>query len=156
LLDADAIARRLNPFNPAAASIDAGRAVLKCIDEYLDRKLSFAIEMTLASRKHRELIQTAKARGFHVHLVFVGVDSADRNVARVRMRVAVGGHFIPDADVRRRFARSIANCVEAIRIVDSAKVYDNSGDGHRLVLVARDGAIVWRADPLPVWLTLPW
>jgi predicted ABC-type ATPase len=48
--------------------------------------------------------------------------------------------------------RNITNCKEAIRLVDTAKVYDNGGNGHRLVLIARGGEIVWQADPLPGWL----
>ena len=87
--------------------------------------------------------------------MYVGLDSAETCIARVRARVALGGHSVPDADVRRRYGRSLANYAKALRLVNFGKVYDNSGDdGHRLVLVARVGAIVWRAEPLPRWAEL--
>jgi predicted ABC-type ATPase len=154
ILDADAIARRMNASNPAAAAIEAGRELLKRIEEYLEQQVSFAVEMTLSSRGHRNLIREAHERGFHVRLIFTCVESAEMSIDRVRARVAKGGHFIPDEDVRRRYLRSITNCKEAIRLVDSAKAYDNCGSGHRLVLIARGGEIVWQADPLPGWFKL--
>ena len=154
ILDADAIARRMNPSNPAAAAIEAGRELLRHIEQYLEQQVSFAVEMTLSSRGHRNLIREAQQSGFHVRLIFSCVESSEMSIDRVRARVVKGGHFIPDEDVRRRDSRSVANCKEAIRLVDTAKVYDNSGDGHQLVLIARGGEIVWRADVLPGWLQL--
>ena len=72
----------------------------------------------------------------------------------MRNRAADGGHFVPDADVRRRFARSVANASQALRLADLAKLYDNSAEGHRLVLVAKHGVVVWQAEPLPEWVRL--
>jgi len=86
-----------------------------------------------------------------VRLVFVALDSPDRCIARIRTRAARGGHFVPDVEVRRRYTRSLANLAEAIRLADIAEVYDNSGDEHRALLVARAGVIVWRKTPLPRW-----
>ncbi len=152
LLDPDAIARGLNPSNPSAAAIAAGREALRRIAEYLDRRVSFAVETTLSSARNIDLIHTAKSLGYETHLAFVGLDSPDRCIARVRNRASRGGHFVPDADVRRRYARSMANVADALRLADTADVYDNSADGHRLVLVSKAGVIVWRAAPLPQWI----
>lgn len=154
LLDPDAIARRLNPMNPSAAAIAAGREVLERTADYLNRGLSFAVETTLSSRSRVGLIREAKSRGYETHLVFVGLGSPDQCISRIRNRVSRGGHFVPDADVRRRYARSVANAAEALRLADTAKFYDNSGDGHRLVLVAHAGVVVWRAKAVPEWLKL--
>jgi predicted ABC-type ATPase len=76
------------------------------------------------------------------------------SITRIRHRVSEGGHSVPDADARRRYARSLANAARALQQVDIARFYDNSGEGHRLVLVAEGGTIVWRAEQLPQWLTL--
>ena len=82
------------------------------------------------------------------------MDRPERCIARIRNRVARGAHFIPDDDVRRRYARSVANAAEALRLADVARFYDNSGDYARLVLVANAGIVVWQADPLPQWVEL--
>jgi predicted ABC-type ATPase len=93
----------------------------------------------------------ARTRGYEIHPTFVALDSPERCIARVRTRVLRGGHFIPDADVRRRYKRSIANLPEALRAADVAKVYDNSGDEHRLVLTVRRGVVISRSKELPGW-----
>jgi hypothetical protein len=38
--------------------------------------------------------------------------------------------------------------------VDTDGFYDNSGDGTRIVLVAKGGIVVWQAKPLPEWVAL--
>ena len=80
------------------------------------------------------------------------MDSPERCITRIRSRAAQGGHFIPDADVRRRYARSVANATNALRLADIAKFYDNSGDGLRLILVANAGVVVWQTEPVPKWV----
>ena len=72
----------------------------------------------------------------------------------IRHRAARGGHFVPDADVRRRYARSVANAANALRLPDFASCYDNSGDGPRLVLVAEAGKVMWQAEVVPDWVNL--
>ena len=116
--------------------------------------MSFAVETTLAGHGKLELFRQAKSRGFEVHLMFIGLDTPEQCVGRIRNRVAKGGHFVPDADVMRRFARSVANAVHALPLADIAKFYDNSGSGHRLVLIAKAGVVVWQAERLPGWVKL--
>jgi predicted ABC-type ATPase len=41
LLDPDAIARRMNPFDPSAAAIAAGREVLERTEDYLGQGVKF-------------------------------------------------------------------------------------------------------------------
>ena len=154
LLDPDTIARRLNPLNADAAAIAAGREVLKRTADYLHRGVSFAVEATLSSRGRADPIREAKCRGYEIHLVFVGLDSPERCITRIRNRAALGGRFIPDAGVRRRYARSVANAAQALRWVDLARFYDNSGDSPRLVVVANAGMVVWQAAPTLGWVGL--
>ena len=127
---------------------------MKRTAEYLNRGVSFAVETTLSSRNRLNLIRQAKSRGYEIHLVFIGLDTPERCITRIRNRAARGGHFIPDADVRRRYARSVANAALALRLADTAKFYDNSGDDARLVLVANGGVVVWQAEAIPEWVGL--
>jgi predicted ABC-type ATPase len=116
--------------------------------------VSLAVETTLSSRASLALIDKARARGYEIHLIFVALDGPERCIARIRTRVLRGGHFIPDADVRGRYRRSVANLPEALRAADISKVYDNSGDEHRLVLTARRGVVIGRSRELPRWAQL--
>ena len=95
LVDPDAVARVLNPMNPAAAAIAAGREALGRVAGYLASGVSFAVETTLSGKGNLDLMATAKSRGYEIHLVFVGVDTPERCISRVRYRAARGGHSVP-------------------------------------------------------------
>jgi predicted ABC-type ATPase len=86
---------------PAAAA----RELITRLDATEDAGQSFAIETTLASRTYAARVQRWSALGFLTVLHFIELPSADFALARVRARVAAGGHDIPEDDVRRRFDR---------------------------------------------------
>ena len=153
LLDPDAIARRLNPADPHSAALTAGREMLWRIQDYLDKRVSFAIETTLASRRTLGILQKAKACGFTVQLVYIGLDTSERGILRVQERFLQGGHNVPDVDVRRRYIRGLENLPAAIRIADRAIVYDNSENEHRKMLETERGSIIWSRTEQPRWVT---
>jgi predicted ABC-type ATPase len=155
LLDPDAVARELDPDNPQSVAVAAGREVAKRIRGCFSAGISFAVETTLSGRTRLRLIREAQRRGYRVHLAFIGLDTAERCVARIQTRAMVGGHFIPASDVRRRYRRSMAHLHAALALADLAKVYDNSGDGHRLVLFTERGIVRWRAEHMPPWAERP-
>lgn len=113
--------------------------------------IDFAIETTLAGAGVLALMKQAKEQGFEINLIYVAVDDPERSVQRVRERVAQGGHSVPPEDVRRRYARSMANVSEAIRIADVSALFDNSELRHEKVVEAQSGVVLWTAPSLPDW-----
>jgi predicted ABC-type ATPase len=69
--------------------------------------MSFALETTLSSAMYARRIRSWRGVGYRVSLHFIEVPSADFALRRVAMRVAAGGHAVPEADVRRRFLRGL-------------------------------------------------
>lgn len=63
-VNADEIAHGLSPFNPESVAIEAGRLMLKRIDELLDRDVSFSIETTLATKSYINLVRRAQKQGY--------------------------------------------------------------------------------------------
>jgi len=106
---ADAIAATLNPTNPASANIEAARQFSNTLEQFINEKTSFVCESTLSGLTMQGWIKSAKDAGFLVEIVFVFLDSAEMCIARVAERVRKGGHHVPEADVRRRFGRSLNN-----------------------------------------------
>jgi predicted ABC-type ATPase len=50
-------------------------------------------------------------------------------IARVRQRVALGGHDVPEDVIRRRFHAGLSNFQEVYKpLVDEWVLYDNSGN----------------------------
>ena len=94
-VNADEIARGLSPFNPEGMAIEAGRLMLRRIEELLNRNETFSIETTLATRSYLNLVQRAQAKGYQVHLLFFWLRTPELAVLRVAERVQKGGHNIP-------------------------------------------------------------
>lgn len=89
-----------------ASPVAAGREMLRRLTAHLARSETFAIETTLASISYARQIPAWRQAGYAVWLFYLEVESADLAIARVAQRVAAGGHSIPEADIRRRVARS--------------------------------------------------
>lgn len=102
-VNADLIAAGLSPFRPQSATMRAGRLMVQLIAELAARGENFAFETTLADKSYARRIRDWQARGYEVSLLFLSLPSADVAIQRVSERVAQGGHFVPDAVVRRRF-----------------------------------------------------
>ena len=77
-INADEIAKGLSPFQPERASIDAGRIMIKRMNEMLRLKEDFAIETTLATKSYVGFIKKAKELGYFVTLLFFWLNSPGR------------------------------------------------------------------------------
>jgi predicted ABC-type ATPase len=111
-LNADEIARGLSPLDPTLTAFKAGRLVLEEARSLIAAKTSFALESTLSGRAQVALIHEAKAQGYRILLHYIVIGSATQAVARVALRVRLGGHHVPENDVRRRFDRSRKHFLE--------------------------------------------
>lgn len=133
-LNADSIAKKLSPKNPEAVAIEAGRMMLNQIARRVSRGESFAIETTLSGMSYARQIRDWRKLGYFIKLVFLSLSSADVAVERVRARVIMGGHSIPETVIRRRFDKGIKNFHSIYRrIVNSWILYDNEGDVPRVI-----------------------
>jgi predicted ABC-type ATPase len=111
---------------PAQRDLRAGRIMLRQIDELARSGAEFMFETTLTTLSYALRIPRWRAGGHHVSLVYLRLPDADASVSRVRRRVAAGGHDVPEAVIRRRFARSL-DCLEHRYkpLVDEWYVYDS-------------------------------
>ena len=75
----------------------------------METEVDFAFESTLAGRSYVNLFKELQKKGYKLHLFFLWIPDAELAIARIKDRVAEGGHSIPANDVRRRFKRSICN-----------------------------------------------
>ena len=132
-INADLIAAGLAPFNPESAAIKAGRLMLEEIDACVAAGSSFAFETTLSGLGYLRKIAIWQELGYQVKLWFLSLPNDDVAVSRVALRVAQGGHNIPEAVIRRRFKAGLTNFHERYsQVVDSWAFYDNSGLQPRL------------------------
>jgi predicted ABC-type ATPase len=138
-VNADTVALGLSAFHPEAVAFKAGRIMLKHLQEMAKQRVNFAFETTLATRSYARWIKELREEGYELHLYFLWLRSADVSVERVKERVLLGGHNVPEDDIRRRYQRGISNFFDFYQpLSQSWNVYDNSL--HEPLLIA-EGAI---------------
>lgn len=126
-VNADTIAEGLSAFAPEDASFDAGRVMLGRLHELASEGRDFAFETTLASRFYAGWLKELKEEGYRVSLIFLWLDSVNLAVERVRERVRMGGHNIPEETIRRRYDRGLKNLFELyIPVANAWSVRDTS------------------------------
>lgn len=128
-VNADLIAAGIAPFAPETAAFHAGRLMLQELTRHFAARESFAFETTLSGRGYLHLIEQWQAAAYRVKIIFLQLASAEEAIARVAQRVRQGGHGIPEAVIRRRFAAGLDHFerLYAPR-VDAWTLYDNSGE----------------------------
>ena len=121
----------------------------------IDGRHDFNFESTLGAHTIPAMLEKAASDGARVQIWYVGLDSPERHIARVKARRRAGGHDIPEADIRRRYETSRENLVWLMRKLASLLVYDNSTEADpktgklprpRLALHMLGGHIVAPAD----------
>lgn len=154
-LNADDIAKALMPDDPAAAAVAAGRIMHRRLLAAIEQRESFALETTLSGMSLRNSIVRMQQAGYLVRLAFLWVPSPELNVQRVRTRVRLGGHFVPDEDVRRRFGRAIYNFERVYRsMVPFWRVYDARVAGDLPLIAHGAGDIVREIYDVIAWRRL--
>lgn len=148
IIDPDEIARSNRSGNLGLAA----REALCRRKAALGEGRTHVVETTLAGVGILRHMTDVRRAGYRVVLHYVSLASPDQALDRIRNRVALGGHDIPEADVRRRFIRSHSNLPTAIACSDEALLYDNADPDrpHREVAILMAGKC-WTTPTLPDW-----
>ena len=160
----DEATRRLAQVNPHLPLEEVNALAWKIgydrLSKAIETRTMFAFETTLGGNSVTRLLRTAPSKGVALHIWYVALDSADAHIARVRARVAAGGHDIPEAKIRARFDSSRLNLVTLLSVATSIHVFDNSvpadpqGVPSPVHLLSMQDGRIGHAIPLtqvPVW-----
>jgi predicted ABC-type ATPase len=152
--------------NPGIPQAEANSAAWhqgkRLLEHAIAERLSFAFETTLGGHTITALLDSALSAGIEVRIWYVGLATAELHIARVRARVAKGGHDIPEARIRERYDRSRLNLIQLLPKLSELRVYDNSEEADpdagvapepELLLHMGRGRIVRSCDlaATPVW-----
>lgn len=94
----------------------------KCLDD----GVSFSFETVMSHPSKVELLHKARSLGYFVVMYFVGTESPALNIARVRQRVALGGHDVPEDRINKRWYRTMDLLQFAVEQCDRVVLFDNS------------------------------
>ena len=131
---------------------DASREALRRRNHALGEKKSYLVETTLSGAGILRHMEAVRREGYRVVLHYVTLGSPEHALDRIRNRVALGGHNVPEIDVRRRFLRSHSNLAIAATLVDEIIVYDNTNPErpHSIIAIFMEKAN-WVSDDVPDW-----
>jgi predicted ABC-type ATPase len=117
----------------ASASVDFLRQKL------LDQKVTFTFETVMSHPSKVDILTNAQRMGYRTYLYFVATDDPAINISRVRRRVELGGHPVPEDRIVRRYHRSLDLLMSAIQQTNRTYVFDNSTHN-------KDGKHIWLAE----------
>lgn len=154
LVNADEIARRRWPDEPAVHSYEAARIAAETRGKLLAGGRSFIAETVFSHPSKFGFVRDATRAGctLVLHVLMVSEDLA---VHRVAYRVRAGGHDVPEEKIRARYRRLWVNVASAARMAGSATFYDNTAHaGPRIVARLTAGVALGHAE-WPPWAPEP-
>ena len=151
LVNADLLAREINPEHPEEVSYQAANWVARLLIDLLSQGISFCFETVFSHPSKIDLVARAKGFGYQIILVYIHLDHPGLNEARVRQRVSEGGHNVPADKIRGRIERAMRHVKTALALADEAWLLDNSSraDPFRPVAVLKKGRQVAPGTRLP-------
>lgn len=149
IIDPDEIAK-----DNACGPIEAGKIAIHRMRDFLQQGISFTQETTLSGHRVLRTIQEAKNSDYSIRIFYVGLNTLDESLQRIKSRVKKGGHDIPESDVRRRFQSRFSDLLSVLPFCDEGTFFDNE-NGFVEVARYKNGRIL-RTDTGragPKWLT---
>ncbi len=142
-LNADEIAKSLSAENPSEKKISAGKLFFQKLHEAVLEDKSLLIESTLAGRYLQKFIKSVQSKNYQITIIFLFAQSPEILIERIAERVEKGGHYVPDEDVRRRFARGKRNFWSVYKdLVDSWSLFYNTNDGFKKIAAGEKDKII--------------
>ena len=150
-------------YEQSAANAIAWQEGMRRLADAVASRHNFAFETTLGGTTVAAKLCSASAT--HDLLVwFCGLSSPELHLARVRARVAAGGHDIAEALIRQRYPAAIANLIALMPYIAHLQVFDNSAQAQpgqaiaNPILVAEmdAGKLIWPTDIASLKRTPDW
>jgi predicted ABC-type ATPase len=153
LVNADMIAKSINPDSPESSSYQAATIAAKIREGLLSQGVSFCFETVFSHKSKIDFVAKAKRYGYEIILVYIHLSSSNLNEARVNQRVSEGGHSVPVKKIHSRIPRTIDNIKTALSIVNEARILDNSSKDNPFQEIIKMKAWKYeiKVDPLPDW-----
>ena len=99
------------------------------LEKAIENGTNHAFETTLGANSIPALLEKAAA-SHDVVMLYCGLASPELHIERVRLRVASGGHDIPEGKIRERWTASRLNLIKLMPRLARLQVFDNSVQAH--------------------------
>ncbi len=147
IIDTDKITAKLG-----GDKIKGGKAAIDRINKSLEMGVNFTQETTLSGSRTLKTIKKAIERNYYIRLYYIGVNSAEESIKRIKNRVEKGGHSIPNDDVIRRYGKRFDDLLAILPYCNEVYFYDNE-NGFVEAAEYKNGTLIIKCDELPNWLS---
>ena len=121
-------------------------------EQYLKHRISFSFETVFSHPAKIDILRRAQAAGFKTYMYFVATENPVINVNRIRERVALGGHDVPEEKTRSRYLCCMEQVRYALPYLNRAYFFDNSTE-QSLYLAEYESEVGFtlHSELLPSW-----
>jgi predicted ABC-type ATPase len=162
----DEATKRIIAANPTVSQIQANSIAwhegVRLLQRAIAERLNYAFETTLGGNTITSLLETAAMSGIEVRVSYIGLNSPELHIERVRKRVQRGGHDVSEEKIRERYVQGPLNLIRLLPHLTELRLYDNThvsdpykGETPRpiLILHVRKQKIagVLRLEDVPQW-----
>ena len=100
-----------------------------------------------------ETFELANKNKFKTYLYFICTSSPQINIERVKSRISLQGHFVPEEKIIERYYKSLNLLRSAVDKAYRTYIWDNSGTTSQFVLEVLNGDdVIVRSDNVPEWV----
>ena len=143
---------KLSFFNVSVNAYFASVAADFIRHKLLQRKTSFTFETVMSSPDKVTFLLKAQQKGYRTYLYYVATEYPEINISRVRYRVKMGGHPVPEDKIVTRYFRSMDLLKEAISYSNRAYIFDNSSSKQVFIAEITDGhKLELKIEKIPNW-----
>jgi predicted ABC-type ATPase len=155
-INADVLAQLLFPNETEQRSYEAAKIAENLRLDLLTEGRSFCFETVFSHLSKIDFIAKAKTLGYEIVLVYIHLETAALNQARVSQRVSEGGHSVPAEKIISRLPRVTQNIKHVLPLCDFSYILDNSrlDNPFQQIAVLKNGQTHFVKKTLPVWATV--
>ena len=131
--------------------IKGGKLAIERIEDCLKKGINFTQETTLSGVRTLKTIQKARELNYFIRLYYVGVNSSEESIKRIKNRVEKGGHNIAPQDVERRYSKRFEDLAKILPYCNEVRFFDNE-NGFTEKAEYKNGSLIIKAETVPYWL----
>lgn len=121
-------------------------------EQYLKHRISFSFETVFSHPAKIDILRRAQLAGFKTYMYFVATENPLINLNRIKERVALGGHDVPEEKTRSRYLRCMEQVRYALPYLNRAYFFDNSAaQSLYLAEYESDVGFTLHSELLPTW-----
>ncbi|MBQ6943935.1 MAG: zeta toxin family protein [Ruminococcus sp.] len=131
--------------------IKGGKLAIERIEDCLKKGINFTQETTLSGVRTLKTIQKARELNYFIRLYYVGVNSSEESIKRIKNRVEKGGHNIAPQDVERRYSKRFEDLAKILPYCNEVRFFDNE-NGFTEKAEYKNGSLITKGGYIPDWI----